>query len=97
MKHNTNEENPSRCYLTEKSIVMKLSKYFGHKTTLLDQRLYYVLSEGQKNKRIFMDQFIGRFYVPLFESKPIVKAQFMFDLLDFDGDGYLHASDLVQA
>ena len=26
-----------------------------------------------------------------------MKANFMFRMLDFDGDGYLHASDLVQA
>ena len=74
MKHNTGERNESRCYLTEQSILQKLNKYFGHKTTLLDQRLYYLLANGQKNKRIYFDQFIESFYVPLFDSPPIVKA-----------------------
>jgi len=44
-----------------------------------------------------MDEFIEGFYTPLFDSAPIIKAQFMFRLLDFDNDGILHASDLVQA
>ena len=44
-----------------------------------------------------MNDFVEQFYVPLFESPPIVKAQFMFRMLDFDEDGYLHASDLVLA
>ena len=44
-----------------------------------------------------MDDFIKHFYVPLFEAVPMIKAQFMFKVLDFDCDGYLHASDLVQA
>ena len=35
--------------------------------------------------------------MPLFEKPPIDKANFMFRLLDFDNDGYLHASDLVEA
>lgn len=59
--------------------------------------MYLLLSEGEKNKRIYFDDFIKNFYVPLFDSVPIVKAKFMFKILDFDGDGYLHASDLVQA
>lgn len=97
LKHNTGETNQSRCYLTEQSILQKLNKYFGHKTSLLDERFYYLLANGEKNKRIYFDQFIDNFYIPLFESAPILKAQFMFRMLDFDGDGYLHASDLVQA
>ena len=63
----------------------------------MDARLYTLLAKGEKNKRIYMDQFIENFYVPLFDSPPIVKAQFMFKMLDFDGDGYLHAYDLVEA
>ena len=35
--------------------------------------------------------------MPLFEKPPIVKASFMFKMLDFDDDNYLHASDLVEA
>ena len=97
LKHNTGETNQSRCYLTEQSILQKLNKYFGHKTTLLDERFYHLLANGEKNKRIYFDQFIDNFYIPLFESAPLLKAQFMFRMLDFDGDGYLHASDLVQA
>ena len=46
MKHNINESNQSRCYLTEQSILLKLHKYFGHKTPLLDQRLYHLLANG---------------------------------------------------
>lgn len=44
-----------------------------------------------------MSDFVEEFYVPLFDSPPVVKASFMFRMLDFDDDGYLHASDLVQA
>jgi Ca2+-binding EF-hand superfamily protein len=40
---------------------------------------------------------VEKFYKPLFEESPIIKAQFMFKMLDFDEDGYLHASDLVEA
>ena len=74
-----------------------MRKYFGHKTPFLDQRLYYILSKGKKNTRIFMDDLIENLYLPLFESPPIVKANIMFKMLDFDEDGYLHASDLVVA
>ena len=42
-----------------------------------------------------MNDFVEHFYIPLFESPPVVKANFMFKMLDFDNDGYLHASDLV--
>ena len=42
-----------------------------------------------------MIDFVENFYVPLFESPPVVKAKFLFKMLDFDDDGYLHASDLV--
>ena len=44
-----------------------------------------------------MDDLIENLYMPLFESPPIVKANIMFKMLDFDDDGYLHASDLVMA
>ena len=97
MKHNVNEKNSSKCYLTEASIKLNLSRYFGHKTTFLDARFYHILTNGQKNKRIYMNDFVESFYVPLFDSPPVVKAGFMFKMLDFDDDGYLHASDLVQA
>lgn len=96
MKHNVNEKNPSKCYLTEQSIKQNLSRYFGHRTTFLDARLYHVLTNGQKNKRIYMNDLIENLYIPLFESPPIIKASFMFKMLDFDQDGYLHASDLTQ-
>ena len=55
MKYNTNETNQSRSYLTEGSILKNLHKYFGHKTLFLDERLYYMLSKGQKNTRIYFD------------------------------------------
>ena len=97
LKHNVNEKNQSRCYLTEQSIRLNLKKYFGHKTLLLDERLYKILSQGRSNKRIYMEDFIEQFYDPLFVHPPIVKANFMFRMLDFDDDGYLHASDLVKA
>ena len=44
-----------------------------------------------------MEDLIEQLYLPLFEKPPIDKANFMFRLLDFDNDGYLHASDLVEA
>ena len=76
---------------------MNLSKYYGHKTDFLNARLYYVLSNGKACKRIFIDDFIENFYVPLWESEdPLDRARFIFKLMDFDGDGYLHASDLVR-
>ena len=46
MKHNVNEKNQSKCYMTEASIKQNLSKYFGHKTTLLDSRFYNILTDG---------------------------------------------------
>lgn len=97
MKQNVNEKNHSKCFMTQQSLQLNLKKYFGHKTNFLDARLYHVLSKGQVNRRIYFDQFIDNFYYPLFEHPPIVKASFMFKMLDFDNDGYLHASDLVQA
>ena len=97
VKHNVNEKNQSKCYMTKESLKLNLKKYFGHKTTFLDARLYSVLSDGQVNRRLYFDQFIEKFYIPLFEKPPIVKANFMFKMLDFDGDNYLHASDLVEA
>ena len=97
LKYNLNEQKDYKCYLTENSILAHLRRYFGHKTTFLDARLYYMLSDGQKHKRIYFDDFIEKFYTPLFNSANMVKANFMFQMLDFDEDGYLHASDLVQA
>ena len=44
-----------------------------------------------------MDDFIEDFYKPLFEETPMVRANFMFKMLDFDEDGIIHASDLVRA
>ena len=96
MKYNVNEKNQSKCFMTQDSLRLNLKKYFGHKTNFLDARLYSVLSDGQVNRRIYFDQFIEQFYIPLFEKPPIVKANFMFKMLDIDGDGYLHASDLVE-
>ena len=35
--------------------------------------------------------------MPLFESQDSLdRAKFMFKLMDFDNDGYLHASDMIQ-
>lgn len=96
-KHNTNEKVQSKCYMTEQSIKANLKRYFGHKTLLLEARLYHILAEGKSNRRIYMETFVEKFYKPLFEEPPIIKAQFMFKMLDFDNDGYLHASDLVHA
>ena len=42
-----------------------------------------------------MSDFVDNFYYPMFESPPVVRANIMFKMLDFDEDGYLHASDLV--
>jgi len=44
-----------------------------------------------------MDDFVNYFYIPLFESPPVVKASFMFRMLDFDDDGFLHARDITDA
>ena len=44
-----------------------------------------------------MDDFIDQFYKPLFDMTPMDKANFMFKLIDFDNDGIIHASDLVEA
>ena len=97
LKHNDKEKNQSKCYLTKKSIRLNLRKYFGHETKFLDKRLYKILAQGQKNVRIFFDDFVEQFYTPLFNSPPIEKAIFMFRLLDFDNDGYLDARDLDKA
>lgn len=96
-KHNVNEKVMSKVYMTEQSIRANLKKYFGHKSALLEARLYYILSDGLPNRRIYMETFIEKFYKPMFEEPPVIKAQFMFKMLDFDEDGYLHASDLVKA
>ena len=96
-KHNIAETVHSKCYMTEESIKANLKKYFTHKSPLLEARLYHILADGKLNKRIYMIDFIEKFYRPLFEEPPLVMANFMFRILDFDGDGYLHASDLVQA
>ena len=97
LRHNVNEKNPSKMYLTEASMKLNVRKYFGHKTHFLDERLYYVIADGQKNRRIYLDEFIQKFYMPLWEAPPIQKAKIMFRMLDFDNDGILHASDLVTA
>ena len=55
MKHNVNEKNHSKCFMTQDSLRLNLKKYFGHKTNFLDARLYSVLSDGQVNRRIYFD------------------------------------------
>ena len=98
LRQNINEDAEHKVFLTEHSLRLNLSKYFGHKTDLLDDRLYIVLADGRPAKRIFIDDFIEKFYVPLWEDEdPLARARFMFKMLDYDGDGYLHASDLVRA
>ena len=71
MKHNINEKNVSKMFMTEDSIKMNLKKYFGHKTSFLDERLYYILAKGFKNRRVYMDDLIEQLYIPLFEAPPI--------------------------
>ena len=96
MKQNSFEQLEHKMFLTEQSIRMTLSKYFGHKTDLLNKRFYYVLSGGKSFQRIFLDDFLENFYMPLFESQDSFdRAKFMFRLMDFDNDGYLHASDMI--
>ena len=98
MRQNINEDAEHKVFLTEHSLRLNLSKYFGHKTDLLTARLYTVLGGGRTGKRIFVDDFIEQLYVPLWESEdPLARARLMFRMLDFDGDGYLHACDLVRA
>ena len=97
LKHNDKEKNQSKCYLTKNSIRNNLRKYFGHETKFLDKRLYKILAQGQKNVRIYFEDFIQQFYTPLFDSPPIEKAIYLFRLLDFDNDGYLDARDLDKA
>ena len=46
LKQNVNEENASKCFMTQASLKLNLHKYFGHKTKFLDARLYSVLSLG---------------------------------------------------
>ena len=46
MKHNIKEKNVSKMFMTEDSINVNLKKYFGHKTSFLDERLYFILSKG---------------------------------------------------
>ena len=76
---------------------MNLKRWFGHKTLLFDARLYHVLTDGQTNRRMYFDEFREKFYKPMFEDVPLARANLMFKMLDFDGDGFLHASDLVEA
>ena len=97
LKHNDKEKNQSKCYLTKNSIRNNLRKYFGHETKFLDKRLYKILAQGQKNVRIYFEDFVQQFYTPLFDSPPIEKAIYLFRLLDFDNDGYLDARDLDKA
>ena len=43
-KHNVNEKNQSKCYMTEASLQLNLKKYFGHRTPFLDERFYIALT-----------------------------------------------------
>lgn len=60
--------------MTEQSIKANLKKYFGHKSMLLEARLYHILADGRSNRRIYMQTFIDKFYKPLYEEPPIIKA-----------------------
>ena len=76
---------------------MNLRKYFGHRTDMLNKRLYFMISKGVPFQRIYIDKFIEDFYMPLFQGTPFMRANWLFSMLHFDGDGYLHATDLVEA
>ena len=98
LRQNINEEVEHKVFVTQNSLKLNLSKYFGHRTDFLNERLYMMLSDGKPCRRIFIDDFIEKFYQPLWEADdPLARARFMFTMLDFDGDGYLLASDLVRA
>ena len=48
LRQNTFEEKEHKMYLTDQSIRLNLAKYFGHRCSFLERRLYTVLSNGKQ-------------------------------------------------
>ena len=56
-----------------------------------------MLTGGQSLKRIYINEFIKKFYLPLYgiETTTKIRNKFALDLLDLDYDGNLSTKDLV--
>jgi Ca2+-binding EF-hand superfamily protein len=62
----------------------------------LIQRIFALLSDGIKLSRVYFKTFIEKFYFRLWHEHPREREKFIFDLLDWDGDGIIKQKDLIQ-
>jgi len=97
-KNAKSEKRKTKVYLTNESIRKNLCTYFGHKTDFLNERLHLTLTKNSPLKRIYINEFILNFYMPLFgpEADRKTRNKFAMDLLDIDSDGVLSPKDLCQ-
>lgn len=96
-KNGQHETQKTQVYLTQDSIAKNFSAYYGHKTDFMDKRFYMVLTGGKTLRRIYINDFIKKFYFPLYGNETTIKLKnkFALDLLDLDLDGNLSTKDLV--
>jgi hypothetical protein len=97
-KNAKSEKRKTKVYLTNESIRKNLSAYFGHETDFFNERLHLTLTKNSPLKRIYINEFILNFYMPLFgpEADRKTRNKFAMELLDIDSDGVLSPKDLCQ-
>ena len=87
-----------RVFCTLDSIKENCKKYFGQNCEFFTERLHAIISENMPIKRINFKDFKEKFYDILLEpeNSSKVKTSFIFQMLDFDSDGVLNATDLLR-
>jgi hypothetical protein len=74
-------------------------EYFGHQCEFFSRRLYEILARSVPLKRIYFNEYIQRFYNIFLKegNNNKERSSFIFQMIDYDGDGVLNAIDLLNA
>ena len=87
-------------FTTQDKVRRLLPKWWGHPCDFLKEVMFQSMS-SQNNSlaRLYFFEFIPKFWIPLTSRSAEFKERMriVFNMLDFDGDGFLKAQDLHKA
>ena len=81
-------------YCTQNSITNNFAQVFGYRNDVLANRLYNLLGEKQKLRRIYLPTFVIKLK-GLVEGSIMEMNMFAFNMIDGDQDGVLTGSDIA--
>ena len=92
---NHDDENAKeyQFFMTEASMQRNFNRQFGYKNDFLASRIYNIITNGVKDKRVFFPSYLKSMNA-LINGSEQMKQRFIFKIYDIDGDTLLGGTDL---